>query len=101
MPQSLAAMRRGELAVIDHDRSVHEHQVEALRVLMWLREGRFILDAGRIEQHEIGRHAFADQAPIAEAEGAGGKGSHPSDGVFEIEDTAIANVFAEQDRKSV
>ena len=49
MPQHAARARAGQLAVIDHQLPVDQHQVEAFRELVRFEESRLILDAGRIE----------------------------------------------------
>src|SRR5437868_5480222 len=92
MPQSLTGVSRGQLAIVNHYFTVDQHKIETLRILMGFGEGRFVFDAGGVEEDEVGGHAFADQTSIAEREGSSGQGSHAADRVFPGEDAAVAHV---------
>src|SRR5687767_9667449 len=65
---------------------------------MWLFERRLIADPRLIEDHEVGREAFADLTAIPEIEGLGRQGSHLPDRVLERDDLQLANVTAQDTR---
>src|SRR5690242_20678024 len=67
-PQSPAWRRPGVLAILQHLHTIDEDMAHAGRVLVRLVERRTIGDLGRIEDHHVGEHAFADEAAPIELE---------------------------------
>jgi hypothetical protein len=59
MAQGLSGAGGRKFAVVDYDLSVNQHEVKALRILVGLGVGGLVLYARRIEQHQVGSHAFA------------------------------------------
>lgn len=60
MAQRLAAASGGQLAIVYSYFTVYEHDVETLRILVRLGEGRFIFHTRGIEDHQVRGHAGAD-----------------------------------------
>ena len=67
MAEDSAGAFVGPLAFGDDRDSVHNHVVEAARILVRLPERGVVLDPVRIKKHQIGGVAFPDESAVVQA----------------------------------
>ena len=78
MPQGLACLRAGVLAVLNHLDSVHEHVGDASGIMVGVLVGGGVLDLVGVEHYDVRPVAFAQFAAAFEVEGVRRPGSNLS-----------------------
>jgi hypothetical protein len=91
--------RRRELSVSDDRGAIHEHPIDADRVLMWLRERSLVLDGRWIEDGDVREAPGPNAAAIRQTEPLRGHACHLVHGLLEREHMLNSHIFAEHARE--
>src|SRR5688572_17290495 len=96
----LPRKRPRELRAVDDRDAVDEDVLDTLRILMRLEERRLVADRREIEDHEVGRQAFADQAAVLQAHDQRGERSRRADRVLDRDGGALERVVPDLAREA-
>src|SRR5215467_10263520 len=97
--QQAARQAARMLTVLDHEAPVHEHVLDARRILVRLLVGRAVRDTTRVEDDEVGARAHRDDAPILEPEPPRRHLRHLVDRLRQREHALLACILAQNARK--
>src|SRR5215510_12126877 len=93
--QQSSGKTAGVLSVLDDEAPVHQHLLDARRILVRLLVGSAVGDAPRVEHDEVGAGAHGDDAAILQPEAAGRQLRHLVDRLRQAQDPLLACVLAQ------
>src|SRR6266850_5701047 len=89
---------RGALSLVEHYPAVDHYRLDAGRVPLGLLEGGGILDAVRVEDHQVGVRAGPQDAAVPDAHPPGGQGGDLADRLLQGEQLHVPHVVTQDPR---
>ena len=84
----------GVVAILDYRLAVDYYVADALGELLWFGHGRGGGYCCRIEYHDVGFHAVAQQATIVDAQALRWETGHLADALFHTEAALLAHLVS-------
>ncbi len=98
MAQDFPGAGVGEFSVFNRGHSVHQYVNHAFGVMVGILEGGRIVHLGKIEHHDVGRRSGTKGAAVIHAKHLGGHPAHAGNGLWKIQHSLLADIFAELPR---
>jgi len=98
--QYASCTNTGRHRILDRDRTVYDHRLDACRVLVRSRKGGLIPHGTRVEYHDIGECASAQDAAITQSEPLRGHARHLVDRCLQRHEFLHAYILSKNPRES-